>query len=113
MSRADVVYLYDANPIDLRGRFAQLRSQLAEASADTGWEIRPTSSRNSLLVSLAAGGREPGKRPSASLIDLRAETGDLDQLGFRICETITRHPALSRSTRPLVWTDVHTAANLY
>jgi hypothetical protein len=49
---------------------------------------------------------------SVTLIDLRAETGDLEQIGFKVCDRITRHPSLRRATRPVIWSDIHTAANL-
>ena len=106
-----VVYIYDANPLDLREREVQLRQQLAAADVSERWEIRSANSRNQLLVSLAADHAEAPRVESTCLIDLRAETGDLDQGGFRICETIVRELRLNAITRPVIWTDTHTAAN--
>lgn len=106
----DRLYLHDADPAELRGRRVQLTEQLGEAGLADAWEVMATPSRNSLLTSIAADASE-GRR-SVSLIDLRAETGDLDQLGFRICEAIVRHRALNGSTIPIVWAETHTAANL-
>lgn len=74
------------------------------------WEVRATPSRNALLVSLYADAAGRPTRESVTLIDLRA--GDLEQLGFKVCDRITRHPSLRRATRPVIWSDIHTAANL-
>jgi hypothetical protein len=63
-------------------------------------------------VSLYADAAQRPARTSVTLIDLRAETGDLEQIGFKVCDRITRHPSLRRATRPEIWSDVHTAANL-
>ncbi len=107
-----LVYLYDASPINVRDRRVLLKDQLRRVGVLDEWEVGATPSRNALLVSLYA---DAARRPactSVTLIDLRAETGDLDQIGFKVCDRITRHPSLRRATRPVIWSDVHTAANL-
>ena len=106
------LYLHDANPSDLRDRRARVEQQLRAVGALDDWDVCATPSRNVLLVSVAhdAARREP--RQSVTLIDLRAETGDLEQRGFSVCRTLARVPLLRGVTRPLIWTDVHTAANL-
>jgi len=108
-----LVYLYDASPINVRDRRVLLEDQLRRAGVLDEWEVRATPSRNSLLVSLYADAAERPTRASVTLIDLRAETGDLEQIGFKVCDRITRHPSLRRATRPVIWSDVHTAANLH
>jgi hypothetical protein len=107
-----LVYLYDASPINVRDRRVLLQDQLRRAGAVDEWEVRATPSRNALLVSLYADAADRPARASVTLIDLRAETGDLEQIGFKVCDRITRHPSLRRATRPVIWSDVHTAANL-
>lgn len=107
-----VAYVYDASLSDLRNRREQLEDQLAAAGLTQRWGIRETPSRNQLLLSLNADCSDKPRRASVSLIDLRAESGDLDQRGFKVCETIVRHPALCKVTRPVIWTDENTAANL-
>jgi hypothetical protein len=107
-----LVYLYDASPIDVRDRRVLLEDQLRRAGVLDEWEVRATPSRNALLVSLYADAAHRPARSSVTLIDLRAETGDLEQVGFKVCDRITRHPSLRRATRPVIWSDVHTAANL-
>lgn len=107
-----VVYVYDASRRDLRGRREQLEDQLTASGLIEAWAIRETPSRNQLLLSVAADKTGLPSQTSVSLIDLRVETGDLEQRGFKICETIVRHPTLSAATRPLIWADEHTAANL-
>jgi hypothetical protein len=106
------VYLYDASPINVRDRRVLLEDQLRRAGAGDDWEVCATPSRNALLVSLYADAARRPARASVTLIDLRAETGDLEQIGFKVCDRITRHPSLRRATRPVIWTDIHTAANL-
>lgn len=105
-----LVYLYDASPINLRDRRALLQDQLARAGVLDEWEVRATPSRNALLASLYADAAQRPARPSVTLIDLRAP--DLEQIGFKVCDRITRHPSLRRATRPVIWSDIHTAANL-
>ena len=107
-----LVYLYDASPIDVRDRRVLLEDQLRRAGVLEEWEVRATSSRNALLVSLYADAAQRRARASVTLIDLRAETGDLEQIGFKVCDRISRHPSLRRATLPVIWSDVHTAANL-
>jgi hypothetical protein len=107
-----LVYLYDASPINVRDRRVLLADQLRRAGVLDEWELRATPSRNALLVSLYADAAHRPARASVTLIDLRAETGDLEQIGFKVCDRITRHPSLRRATRPVIWSDVHTAANL-
>jgi hypothetical protein len=109
---AHVVYLYDASPINVRDRRVLLEDQLRRAGVLNEWEVRATPSRNALLVSLYADAAQRPARASVTLIDLRAETGDLEQIGFKVCDRITRHPSLRRATRPVIWSDIHTAANL-
>ena len=109
---ACLVYLYDASPINVRDRTVLLEDQLRRAGVLDEWEVRATPSRNALLVSLYADAAQRPARASVTLIDLRAETGDLEQIGFKVCDRITRHPSLRRATRPVIWSDVHTAANL-
>lgn len=107
-----LVYLYDASPINVRDRRVLLKDQLRRAGMLDECEVRATPSRNALLVSLYADAAHRPARTSVTLIDLRAETGDLEQIGFKVCDRITRHPSLRRATRPVIWSDVHTAANL-
>jgi hypothetical protein len=107
-----LVYLYDASRIDVRDRKFLLEDQLRRAGVLDEWEVRATPSRNRLLVSLYADATERPARASVTLIDLRAETGDLEQVGFKVCDRITRHPSLRRATRPVIWSDIPTAANL-
>jgi hypothetical protein len=107
-----LVYLYDANRIDVRGRRVLLEEQLRRAGVLDEWEVRATPSRNALLVSLYADAAQRPARASVTLIDLRAETGDLEQIGFKVCDRITRHPSVRRATRPVIWSDIPTAANL-
>ena len=107
-----LVYLYDASPIDVRDRRLLLADQLRRAGVRHEWEVRATPSRNALLLSLYADAAQRPARASVTLIDLRAETGDLEQIGFKVCDRITRHPSLRRATRPVIWSDIHTAANL-
>ena len=107
-----LVYLYDASPIDVRDRRVLLEDQLRRAGVLDDWEVRATPSRNALLTSLYADAAQRPARLSVTLIDLRAETGDLEQIGFKVCDRITRHPSLRRATRPVIWSDIHTAANL-
>ena len=107
-----LVYLYDASPIDVRDRRVLLEDQLRRAGVLDDWEVRATPSRNALLMSLYADAAQRPARSSVTLIDLRAETGDLEQIGFKVCDRITRHPSLRRATRPVIWSDIHTAANL-
>ncbi|HTX08830.1 MAG TPA: hypothetical protein VME22_09475 [Solirubrobacteraceae bacterium] len=107
-----LVYLYDASPINVRDRRVLLQEQLRRAGVLDDWEVRATPSRNALLVSLYADAAQRPRRASVTLIDLRAETGDLEQIGFKVCDRLTRHPSLRRVTRPVIWSDVHTAANL-
>ncbi|MGH2884400.1 MAG: hypothetical protein ACRDPA_17180 [Solirubrobacteraceae bacterium] len=107
-----LVYLYDASPIDVRDRRVLLADQLRQAGVLDEWEVRATPSRNALLVSLYADAAQRPARASVTLIDLRAETGDLEQIGFKVCDRIVRHPSLRRATRPVIWSDIHTAANL-
>ena len=106
------MYLYDASPIDVRDRRVLLEDQLRRAGVLDEWEVRATSSRNALLVSLYADAAQRRARASVTLIDLRAETGDLEQIGFKVCDRISRHPSLRRATLPVIWSDVHTASNL-
>lgn len=106
-----IAFVYDANPLDRRGRQSQIEDQLTIAGVRDRWEVHATSSRNQLLVSLDADRSRRPARESTTLIDLRAETGDLDQKGFRICQTIVSEPHLNVITRPIIWTDTHTAAN--
>ena len=101
MSAPEIVYIFDANPIDLRGRVSQLRG----AGVAGGWEIRPTSSRNELLANLGRDAITRPKTQSVALIDLRSESGDLEQVGFRIIETIRRHEFLWKVSRPIIWVD--------
>lgn len=107
-----LVYLFDANRVSVRDRKVLLRDQLRQAGALDEWEVRATPSRNALLESLYADASGRPALTSVTLIDLRAETGDLEQTGFRVCDRITRHPTLRRATRPVIWSDIHTAANL-
>jgi hypothetical protein len=107
-----LVYLYDASPISVRDRRVLLEDQLRRVGMLDEWEVRATPSRNALLVSLYADAAQRPTRASVTLIDLRAETGDLEQIGFKVCDRITRHPSLRRATRPVIWSDIHTAANL-
>lgn len=107
-----VAYLYDPSPIYARDRSVLLKDQLRSAGVLVEWEVRATASRNSLLLSLYADAAERPTRPSVTLIDLHAESGDLKQIGFKVCDRITRHPSLRRATRPVIWADIHTAANL-
>lgn len=105
-----LVYLYDASPINVRDRRALLQDQLGRAGVLDEWEVRATPSRNALLASLYADAAQRPARASVTLIDLRAP--DLEQIGFKVCDRITRHPSLRRATRPVIWSDIHTAANL-
>lgn len=107
-----LVYLYDASPINVRDRRVLLKDQLRRVGVLDEWEVRATPSRNALLMSLYADAAQRPARTSVTLLDLRAETGDLEQVGFKVCDRITRHPSLRRATRPVIWSDVHTAANL-
>jgi hypothetical protein len=107
-----LVYLYDASPVDVRDRRVLLEDQLRRVGELDEWEVRATPSRNALLESLYADAAQRPARASVTLIDLRAETGDLEQIGFKVCDRITRHPSLRRATRPVIWSDIHTAANL-
>jgi hypothetical protein len=107
-----LVYLYDASRIDVRDRRVLLEDQLRRAGVLDEWEVRATPSRNALLVSLYADAAQRPARASVTLIDLRAETGDLEQIGFKVCDRITRHPSVRRATRPVIWSDIPTAANL-
>jgi len=95
-----LVYLYDASPINVRDRRVLLEDQLRRVGMLDDWEVRATPSRNALLVSLYADAAGRPARASVTLIDLRAETGDLEQIGFKVCDRITRHPSLRRATRP-------------
>jgi hypothetical protein len=106
------VYLYDASRIDVRDRRVLLQDQLRRAEVLDEWEVRATPSRNALLMSLYADAAQRPARASVTLIDLRAETGDLEQIGFKVCDRIARHPSLRRATRPVIWSDIPTAANL-
>ncbi|MGA9702640.1 hypothetical protein [Pseudomonas sp.] len=105
-----LVYLYDASPINVRDRRVLLQDQLRDAGVLGEWEVRATPSRNALLVSLYADAAHRPTHASVTLIDLRA--GDLEQSGFKVCDRLTRHPSLRRATRPVIWSDIHTAANL-
>ena len=86
------VRMFDANRHDLRGRVSQLRT----AGRERGWDVWPTPSRNALLARY-------GEETTLALIDCRAESGDLDQIGFRIVETIARHDQLWKRTVPVLW----------
>lgn len=56
--------------------------------------------------------RTSPKRHSVSLIDYRSESGDIEQLGFRIVELIRRHAYLWKATRPAIWVDHLTTENV-
>ena len=112
LTKQNVVYLYDANPVDVRDRRGLLESQLRGAGVLDLWSVRATASRNTLLVSIDRDAELRPRQQSVVLLDLRGETGDLEQLGFKVCETIVQHPSLARVARPVIWTDVHSIANL-
>lgn len=101
------LHVFDGSPVELRGR----RSQLRMAGLERSWEISGHSSRNALLDALKAETKPGATRQSVVLIDARVESGDIDQVGFRICGTIKRHERLWRVTRPLIWVDRLTEAN--
>lgn len=102
-----LVDIHHAAPSELRQRVMDVRECHHPGSVA---EIFATGSRNELLARIAA--RPIGAAPSVSLVDLRLETGDIEQVGLRIVETIRRHPSLSARTRPLVWTEHITSANV-
>lgn len=81
------------------------------AGLEDSWQIVGHSSRNSLLDALDAAAKERPRRHSVALIDARVESGDIDQVGFRVCETIKRHAHLWKATRPLIWVDRLSEAN--
>lgn len=103
-----LLYIQDADPGSIAARIAKITDEWADHGI-TDWELRATQSRNALLLALAADA-ESG-RQSVALVDLRSETGDIEQVGFRIVETIRRHPDLARVCRPVVCTEEMTAAN--
>src|SRR4051794_39778338 len=102
-----VVRIYDANRYDLRGRTSQLRA----AGITDRWKVEPTTSRNAFLAALEADVRTSPRTQSVALVDCRAESGDLEQTGFRIVETIRRHELLWKATRPIIWVDELTEGN--
>jgi hypothetical protein len=102
------LYVFDADPIDLRGRASQLRS----AGINNDWAVSLTPSRNQLLKWLDEDVRSSPKRHSVCLIDFRRSSDDLEQTGFRIVETIRRHEHLWKATRPVIWVDSLTRANI-
>lgn len=81
------------------------------ARLEDSWKITGHSSRNSLLDALDEGARARPRRQSVALIDARVESGDIDQVGFRVCETVKRHEHLWKATRPLIWVDRLSDAN--
>lgn len=101
MSARPRVYVFDASEADLRGRMSQIDA--AELAAS--WEIRSTSSRNQLLSWIARDATASPKRQSIALIDSQTESGDIEQRGFRIVESIRRHGYLWKATRPAVCVD--------
>ena len=103
----DTVYLYDPDPHDLGERERVVRAQLTGSALDD-WAIRAIPSRNALLLALrddALAGRG-----SVAFIDLREDDLDISYQGYRIVDTIRRHPDISISSRPLVWTSYATRA---
>ncbi len=104
----NLLYLQDADPGSLAARVARITDEWSDFGIE-GWALRATQSRNALLRALAADS-EAGQ-DSVALIDLRSETGDIEQVGFRIVETIRRHPDLARVCRPMICTEEMTAAN--
>lgn len=103
-----LLYLQDADAGSLASRVAKITEEWADFGIE-GWELRATQSRNALLRAVAADA-ESGQ-DSVALVDLRSETGDIEQVGFRIVETIRRRPDLARVCRPLICTEEMTAAN--
>jgi hypothetical protein len=95
------VYLFDGSEADLRGR----TSQIEAAGLDAIWDVGATASRNQLLTWIDRDATSSPKRLSVALIDCRTESGDLEQLGFRIVESIRRHAYLWKATRPAIWVD--------
>lgn len=102
-----LVRIFDANGYDLRGRVSQLRA----AGIDRRLDVRTTSSRNALLAAIDEDASSSPRRESVALVDCRAESGDLEQVGFRVIETIRRHARLWKATRPIIWVDELTEAN--
>lgn len=80
-------------------------SQIRAAGLDAVWDVRETSSRNQLLKWIDRDACSSPKLQSVALIDHRSESGDLEQLGFRIVESIRRHAYLWKATRPVIWVD--------
>ncbi len=107
-SRRPRVYLFDGSEVDLRGRLSQIEG----AGLHEGCDVKATSSRNQLLAWIERDAMASPKRQSAALIDFRTESGDIEQLGFRIIETIRRHAFLWKATRPAIWLDHLTAENV-
>lgn len=102
------IYIFDGNEADLRGRV----SQITAAELDVDWDIVATPSRNQLLTWIDRDARTSPRRQSVALIDYRTESGDIEQLGFRIVELIRRHAYLWKATRPIVWVDHLTSENV-
>lgn len=102
------VYVFDGSEADLRGRMSQIEA----ARLGTRWEVVATPSRNQLLDWIERDATASPKRRSAALIDYRTESGDIEQLGFRMIESIRRHAYLWKATRPVIWVDHLTSANV-
>ena len=102
------VYVFDGSEADLRGR----TSQIEAAQLGARWEVVATSSRNQLLSWIERDATTSPKRQSVALIDYRTESGDIEQLGFRLVELIRRHAYLWKATRPAIWVDHLSAENV-
>lgn len=94
-----IIDLHHCEQNELRHREQDLREQFAGRD---DVEIFASCSRNEFLHRIAS--RNDGGR-SIALIDLRSETGDIEQSGLRIARTIVGNRALSMRTVPAVWTE--------
>ncbi len=92
-------YVYSGRRDVCEDRVERLSAALSKRDQ---WSTLGTTSRNALLSLIAAD--EERRRPAVALLDLRSDPCDLRDPGFDLIETIRRHPRLSSTCRPLVWT---------
>lgn len=94
-----IIDVHHSEKNELRHREQDLQEQFAGRD---DVEIFASCSRNEFLHRIAS--RNDGGR-SIALIDLRSETGDIEQSGLRIAQTIVRNRQLSMRTVAAVWTE--------
>ena len=94
-----IIHLHHAEPRELRQRVRDVRDGF---DGRPEIEIVSTPSRNELLMTISD---SPPGSDAVALIDLRSETGDIEQSGLRIAKSISTNPHLCERVVAAIWTD--------